>query len=126
MKSGAMVLVLVGLVLASCGPVESTAVINDARVALAGARAADGERYAPYEYESAEQYLEKAREERGYADFQVAITYARKAREMARQAQAKAQKAVRDVGEDASQGSVEPMEDQAPETPKIEEITPEP
>lgn len=124
MKTGLMVLAVAVVGLAGCGPVESTAVINDAQVALAGARAADGEKYAPYEYTSAELYLEKAREERGYADFQPAIEYARKAREMARQARVKAQKAIRDAGDDASKGDVAPAAPEA-ETPKIEEITPQ-
>ncbi len=84
-----------------CGPIESTAVISDASVALAGARTAEGGKFAPYEYTSAELYLEKAREERGYADFEVAIDYARKARDFARQAQAKSLKAVRQGVEDS-------------------------
>ena len=122
----ALLLAMMVLGLASCGPVEATAVINDATVALAGAKAADGERYAPYEYTSAELYLEKAQEERGHADYQTAIEYARKAREMARQAQSSSQKSLREGAADASHADGAPPEaSEAPETPKVEEITPQ-
>ena len=86
------VLAAAGL-LAGCGPIESVAVIDDAQVALTGAKAANGDRYAPYEYTSAELYLDKAREERGHAEYQQAIGYARQAREMAREAESKSMKA---------------------------------
>jgi len=87
--------------LLGCGPIESTAVISDASVALSGAKTAEGDKYAPYEYTSAELFLQKAREERGYADYEVAIDYARKSRDFARQAQAKSLKRVREGVEDA-------------------------
>ena len=107
-----------------CGPIESTAVIADASVALSGARTAEGEKFAPYEFTSAELYLEKAREERGYADFEVAIDYARKARDFARQAQAKSLKAVRQDVEDSGAG-LAPADDGAT-TGSIETLTPPP
>lgn len=85
---------------AGCGPIEATAVINDAEVALSGARAARAYDHSPYEYVTAELYLEKAREERGYAHFGRAIEYGRKAAQSARQAQAQSMQTVRD-GSDA-------------------------
>ena len=91
------VLAAAGL-LAGCGPIESVAVIDDAQVALTGAKAANGDRYAPYEYTSAELYLDKAREERGHAEYQQAIGYARQAREMAREAESKSMKATQQRG----------------------------
>ena len=93
--AGGVAVVAAAFLVGGCGPIESTAVIAEAEVELAGARAAEGETYAPYEYVSAELYLEKAREERGYADYQAAIDYARKSAEMARQARAKAMRKTR-------------------------------
>ncbi len=84
------------VLLGGCGPIESTAVIGEAEVEIAGARAADAETKATYEFVSAELYLEKAREERGYADYQAAVDYARKAAELAREARAKAQSKMRE------------------------------
>ena len=103
------VLAAAGL-LAGCGPIESVAVIDDAQVALTGAKAANGDRYAPYEYTSAELYLDKAREERGHAEYQQAIGYARQAREMAREAESKSMKATQQQGDDASQGDLAPYQ----------------
>jgi hypothetical protein len=103
-RSTAVALLIGGLLAsgaAGCGPIEATAVINDAEVALAGARAARGYDHAPYEYTTAELYLEKAREERGYAHFGVAIRYARKAAQSAREAQTQSLQKVRE-GRDAA------------------------
>lgn len=75
---------------AACGPVQSATVIWQADAELAGARAADGQKNAPYEMTAAEIYLEKAREEESYADFDPAIQYGTKARDMARSAKNKA------------------------------------
>jgi hypothetical protein len=55
--------------LLGCGPVTATSVIDDADVALVRARAADADRYAPYEATLAELYLAKAREEQGHARY---------------------------------------------------------
>jgi hypothetical protein len=52
-----------------CGPVGATSLVGDAEVALARAHAADGERLAPYETTLADLYLQKAREEQGYAHY---------------------------------------------------------
>jgi hypothetical protein len=98
-RSTAVALLLGGLMASStvgCGPIEAMAVINDAEVALSGARAARGYDFAPYEYTTAELYLEKAREERGFAHFGVAIRYARKAAQSAREAQTQSLQRVRE------------------------------
>ena len=110
------VLAAAGL-LAGCGPIESVAVIDDAQVALTGAKAANGDRYAPYEYTSAELYLDKAREERGHAEYQQAIGYARQAREMAREAESKSMKATQQSGDDAAQGGLVPYQSGSDTTP---------
>lgn len=84
-----------GVVLAmlGCGPVQSTTVIWDATTELEGARAAECERHAPYEYVSAEVYLEKALEEQAHADYEPAIVYGTRALKMAKAARAKTRQA---------------------------------
>ena len=42
---------------------------------MSSAKLAQADRYAPYEYTAAEEYLHKAREEAGYAEYQDAIEY---------------------------------------------------
>ncbi|MEZ4471279.1 MAG: DUF4398 domain-containing protein [bacterium] len=78
------------LLLGGCGPVIATQAINDATVALEGARGANAEALAVYEFVSAETYLRKAREEEGYSDFQAAVDLARKARFLADEARRRA------------------------------------
>ena len=72
-----------------CGPVEYiNQVSNKAASAVSAAKLASAERYAPYEYTASEEYLHKAREEAGYAHYQYAIEYGRKAEELANRARA--------------------------------------
>src|SRR5690348_602258 len=74
---------------ASCGPIEyMNQVGSKAANAVAAAKQAGAERYAPYEYTAAELYLHKAREEAGYAEYQDAIDYGRKSEELANRARA--------------------------------------
>jgi hypothetical protein len=77
--------------LLGCGPVMSTYLIISAQAELDGAKAADGEKYAVYEYTAASEYLAKAREEQGYADFGPSIDYGFKANELAVQARERAE-----------------------------------
>ena len=80
---------LLGLALLApgCGPIEYlNQVARKAAQAVAEAKKADAERWAPYEYWSAVEYLHKAREEGGYADYQVAIEFGKKAQDYAHQA----------------------------------------
>ena len=69
---------------AGCGPIEY---INQVSVKAAGAvsaaKLAQADRYAPYEFTAAEEYLHKAREEASYAEYQEAIEFGRKAEELA-------------------------------------------
>jgi hypothetical protein len=60
---------ILACLLLGCGPVTATSVIDDADGALVRARAADADRYAPYEATLAELYLAKAREEQGHARY---------------------------------------------------------
>jgi hypothetical protein len=87
---GAAALLAVGL--SACGAVESTAVLMDAEARIAAAYAAGAPDLSPYEFYGAEAHLVKAREEAGYADFEVAIDYGNKAIELANQATANTQK----------------------------------
>ncbi len=84
---------LVGLALASCGPVQSTAYLLDAEVQIQAARTAGAEKYAPYEWTAANLYIHKAREEVGYSDFEVAVDFAQKASRYANEAKEKAMSA---------------------------------
>jgi hypothetical protein len=76
-------------VVSGCGPIEY---INQVGVKAAGAvsaaKLAQADRYAPYEYTAAEEYLHKAREEAGYAEYQDAIEFGRKAEELANRGRA--------------------------------------
>ena len=70
-----------------CGPIEYINQVSvKAASALADAKRAGADRYAPYEYTAAEAYLHKAREEAGYSDYQAAIRFGKKAELMARKA----------------------------------------
>ena len=73
--------------LAACGPVQYISqVTSQASSELAAAKAAGGDKHAPYEYTSAVVYLHKAREEAGYADFQAAVRLGKIAQKMAEKA----------------------------------------
>jgi hypothetical protein len=75
--------------LLGCGPVEYISQVgNKAASAVSAAKLAQADRYAPYEYTAAEEYLHKAREEAGYAEYQDAIEYGRRAEDLANRARA--------------------------------------
>jgi len=75
--------------LLGCGPVEYISQVgNRAASAVSSAKLAQADRYAPYEYTAAEEYLHKAREEGGYAEYQDAIEYGKKAEDLANRARA--------------------------------------
>jgi Domain of unknown function (DUF4398) len=92
---------LLVLLAAGCGPVRATSVVGDAEAAVARARAADGERLAPYETIAAELYLEKAREQRGRAQYGAAEDLAKQSLRFARDA-------VERAGDQRSRGSAAP------------------
>lgn len=81
-----------------CGPVQSTARVSEAEVALERARVAQADRRAPYEYYSAKFYLYKSKEEWGYSDFEASLKYATEAKRAAEAALLKSK-------EDAWEGS---------------------
>jgi hypothetical protein len=69
-----------------CGAGVSNSTISDARIAVEAAELEQAEEYATYEYITAVEYLDKAREEWAYSEFQHAESYAQFALEMARAA----------------------------------------
>lgn len=77
--------------LAGCvGPIWSAVLISDADSNFKAAKTVDAEKYAPYEYYKAEEFLHKARQKEAYGQFERAIDYAKIAKEMAIMAQKKA------------------------------------
>ena len=75
--------------LLGCGPVEYISQVgNKAASAVSAAKLAQADRYAPYEYTAAEEYLHKAREEAGYSEYQDAIEYGKRAEDLANRARA--------------------------------------
>jgi Domain of unknown function (DUF4398) len=81
--------VLVLAPFAGCGPVEYiNQVGNKAAEAVSAAKLAQADRYAPYEYTAAEQYLHQAREVAGHAEYQDAIEYGHRSEDLANRARA--------------------------------------
>jgi len=75
--------------LGGCGPIEYINQVGyRAAGAVSAAKLAQADRYAPYEYTAAEEYLHKAREEAAYAEYEDAIDFGHKAEELADKARA--------------------------------------
>jgi hypothetical protein len=83
------------LLAVACRPIRSSTLIVDAGAELAAARAAQAELLLPFEMTAADAYYHKALEEQAHADFDLAIRYARKSRDCALVAQARAQASTR-------------------------------
>lgn len=89
---------IAAVALAGCGPiVYVNEVSRGASSAVDDARSVEAEKYAPYWWTRAVEYLHKARELAGHADFQGANRFGRLAREAADKATAEAQVAARDA-----------------------------
>jgi len=86
---------LLGGSLLGCGPIQSTAFLADSEVMLEAARTAQADKLAPYEWTAANLYYVKATEEVGYADFEQAIDFAKKALDFSTRAKEAALKANR-------------------------------
>ena len=82
--------------LVGCGPISTIHYIQQTKAELEAAETADAEHLAPYEYTAAVTYLDKTREEHGYADFSVARDFGEKALKFARSARVKAMEAKAD------------------------------
>jgi hypothetical protein len=75
--------------LSGCGPIEYINQVGvKAASAVSAAKLAQADRYAPYEYTAAEEYLHKAREEAGYAEYEDAIEFGRRAEDFANKGRA--------------------------------------
>ncbi len=72
--------------LAACGPIQTTAALIDADVAVEAARAAGAAQSSPYEFAGAEVYLKKAREVSGRAQYESATRLATRAAILAKEA----------------------------------------
>ncbi|HYH97389.1 DUF4398 domain-containing protein [Hyalangium sp.] len=84
------VLVALAGTLTGCGPLRSTANILDAEVQIQAARTAEAEQKAPYEWTAANLYIQKAREEVAYSDYQAGVNFAVKASKFANEARERA------------------------------------
>ena len=98
-------IVALAVCLGGCGPILATQNISRASDAVAMAEAAYGDQYATYQYVSAQQFLEKAREEWGYSDYQQASRYARRALEQAQAALRRVQNRLDAFGNPRPDGS---------------------
>jgi hypothetical protein len=79
---------------AACGPVGYLQQVHGrARDAVLEARRAGAQQAAPYEFTSAVEYLNKAEEEGGQAEYQVAIEYGRRSEDFAHRALAASRRA---------------------------------
>jgi len=77
------VVVLVVTMAAGCGPITYLGEIRRASDAVEAARAVHADHYAPYWWTRATQYLHKAREVAGHADFQAANRFGKLAADAA-------------------------------------------
>jgi hypothetical protein len=78
------------VVAAGCGGMYHTVAMVGANSAFEEARLAGAEKWAPYEFYRAQEYLAKSREEAGYSDFESAIHFAKVSKEAAKKALEKA------------------------------------
>ena len=92
-----MLVLVLGGMLAGCGPIVYVSeVTHHASDAVDAAKAAHADKYAPYWWTRATQYLAKAREIAAYADFQGANRFGRLATEAANKAKEEAMIAEQD------------------------------
>ncbi len=95
--SGRMRSVVLALALVGCGPIiYVNEVTRRASSAVDEARAAQADKYAPYHWTRATEYLRKARELAAHADMQAANRYGRLATEAAELALEEAVTAAKD------------------------------
>ena len=98
-----------------CGPITASSKISDAREQIVKAAQLEAPKYAPFEYQGALLYLEKAREEEGYSYYQDSVTLAKKSFSLAVDAQRiaqqrKAEEAAEAAKKEAEDKETEPKE----------------
>jgi len=83
---------VLALLFCACGPIKSTIMIQKAEKAMKTAENADAGAYTSsvYDYWTAKSYLQKAKEEHGYSEFEPSENFAREAYEYATDAAEKA------------------------------------
>lgn len=80
-------IVLLAVVVCGCGPIEyMNQVTRRATTAVEAAKAVSADKWAPYEYTCAVEYLHKAREEEAQAQHEAAIAFGHKAEDNAEKA----------------------------------------
>ncbi len=124
-----VVILGIGLGLAGCGPIVYVGEVSrHASDAVDTARAAHADKYAPYWWTRATQYLEKAREVAAHADFQGANRFGRLAAEAADKATEEALIAARDPSKRPLdlQPDVAPAKDAPARAPAPARTTPVP
>ncbi|HOX45014.1 MAG TPA: DUF4398 domain-containing protein [Myxococcota bacterium] len=89
---GIALLVGAALLLGGCGPSWSTHLILAADTSQHNAKMVGAEDKAPYEYTASREYLHQARVKWGTSDFEYAVDYAKKAKELAELGREKAMK----------------------------------
>ena len=94
-----------------CGPITAASKISDARAELVKAQKLEAPKYAPFEYQGAFLYLEKAREEEGYSYYQDAVDLASKAFTLAADAQRQAQLRKAEIEDEARKAKEEAESD---------------
>lgn len=101
---------LLGALLSACGPIAYVSQVTlRADDAVEAARAAEAEKYSPYWWTRAKEYLYMAREVAGHADYQGANHFGRLAEEAAEKAKAEAESHPK-----TEPAKVEPAKDPAP------------
>lgn len=96
---------------AGCGPFGYLKkVAKDASMAVADAKAAEAEQYAPYEYWGAVSYLEQAKVLMAYSEYERSFDYGVRAKQLAEEAKQKAERREsgrmkESMGEAPAQGS---------------------
>ena len=105
--------IMLALVAAACGPIESTSMQWQVESRLRRAESIGAGRAAPYELTAAQRFLHKGKEEAGYADFEAAIDYFHKANVLAKQAEERAEAAQKMV----TPGMLDPLREQQKPTP---------
>ncbi len=88
---GTILSAVAALLVIGCGPIEYVnQVTRKASSSVEAARAAEADKYSPYWYTRAVEYLHKARAEAADADFQAANRFGRKSEEAANKAREEA------------------------------------
>ncbi len=119
-KHAALVITL-SFTCVSCGPVlYMSTVTRGASSAVEAAKSARADKYAPYYYTLAVEYLSQARREAARSDFQAANHFGKKSKEAADKARTKALAKAREGGVSPSAAAAELMPSPSATAPAVE------